>query len=71
MMDATLSDVGLNIIDAMLQELLFFFQTSLMRSFKIFCSIVQHHGLYVLRSTLQVSTIIDARQGLSSICQHG
>ena len=40
MMDATFSDVGLNLIDAMLQELLFFFQTSLMRNFKIFCSII-------------------------------
>ena len=42
-----------------------------MRSFKTFCSIVEHHGFYLRRPSLQVSTIIDARQILSSICYHG
>ena len=70
-MDATFIRSFLNIIDAMLQDLLFFFQSSVMRSFKIFCSVIEHHSFYVLRSSLQVSSIIDARQILSSICYHG
>ena len=52
-------------------KILFFFQTSVMRSFNIFCSMIEHHSFCVLRSSLKVSSIIDGRQILSSICYCG